>query len=425
MAEGLFDVEWANLIGEWCVNYVREYDTAPGEQIVTVFEDWAKHTTANDDTIGAVDEFLQALSDEQKAHDEKTNAYLLDLAWKYFNTVRLKREWERANAELSRGQVKEALERFPGMKQVEFEYDSFIEPAADFEVWVDAFNEERRRPLITYPGDAGRWLGDSFVRGEFYSFMAPDKTGKSTYLIDLAYRGLRRRNRVAYFDMGDEDEHSVKVRLACRATARAEYPDVCDMPIDWDDQGELITKAEPIDDVDPMETFRHLNRICKFPDAFRITCHPNSSTSIDDVDQQLESWALHGWRPDIVIVDYADIMAPPTGTRDPLEQIDESWKRMRRLSQKRNCLVLTATQSSALAYGSKGLLSKKHFSGRKTKLAHVNGMIGINVTDKERDHHSARLNWVVRRRVKNRRLKSWVRVAGCFNIHNPVIISKL
>ena len=40
---------------------------------------------------------------------------------------------------------------------------------------------------------------------------------------------------------------------------------------------------------------------------------------------------------------------------------------------------------------------KKHFGGRKTKMAHVNGMVGIQVTPAEKEKGICRLNWIVRR----------------------------
>ncbi len=95
-------------------------------------------------------------------------------------------------------------------------------------------------------------------------------------------------------------------------------------------------------------------------------------------------WEREGWFPDCVVIDYADILAAPTGFRETNDQIDEVWERMRRLSQEIHGLVLTATQSSALAYGGKQkVLTRKHFSGRKTKLAHVTAMFGINITPEE------------------------------------------
>jgi hypothetical protein len=122
-------------------------------------------------------------------------------------------------------------------------------------------------------------------------------------------------------------------------------------------------------------------------------------------------------------VDYADILAPPKGIRDKLEQIDETWLQLRRLSQKLRVLLVTATQVSATAYGMDGLLSQKHFQGRRTKFAHVNGMIGINVSSDEKRLGMGRLNWVVRRGAKYND-KDFVRFAGSRDLESPIIFSQ-
>src|SRR5690606_1004633 len=97
------------------------------------------------------------------------------------------------------------------------------------------------------------------------------------------------------------------------------------------------------------------------------------------------------------------------------------------LSQARHCLLVTATQSDAGGYttNEKTLLSPKNFSGSKTKMAHVNGMLGINVTADERTKQTARINWVVRRKLKGKtRLRRYVSVAGWYDVDNPVVRSR-
>jgi len=124
-------------------------------------------------------------------------------------------------------------------------------------------------------------------------------------------------------------------------------------------------------------------------------------------------------------IDYADILAPPAGVRETLDQIDATWRHLRRLSQELHCLVITATQASALAYSDKGaVLGKKHFSGRKTKLAHVNGMLGMVVTAADRDKGLARLNWVVRRDARYSEAAQLLMV-GCLDCGCPLICASL
>jgi hypothetical protein len=173
----------------------------------------------------------------------------------------------------------------------------------------------------------------------------------------------------------------------------------------------------------PGEAFKVLGKLCRGRDMLRISCHPNSSISVDGVAGLLKDWAREGWVADVVIVDYADILAPLPGYRDSLDQIDATWRHLRRMSQELHCLVVTASQSSAEAYkAGTTVLGKRHFGGRKTKLAHVNGMIGLNVGEADRELGISRMNWVVRRDARYSERRQLV-MAGCLDVGCPIVLS--
>lgn len=420
--EGLFDSPWANLVGGWCVQYEKKFGGAPGAKLTHRFERWAAQHEADDATVTAVERFLQVLSDQSQHEAADGDAYLIDLAAQHFNQVRLRVAHKQATVDIDGGRYEDALRNLANIRRVQLESGSLLQPAEDFEAWDRAMQEERRRPLVTYPEVAGKFVGDSFVRGEFYSFEGPDKTGKSTLLVDFVYRACRNRHKVAFFDAGDGNEDEFLMRLGCRVTESAEFSKLTAWPEGFDSDGVLKTRERQLTQVNPVDSFRRFRKMCGRPDALRVECHPNSTLSVAGIDSILSEWERDDWRPDVVVVDYADILAPPEGVPDQLQQIDQTWRGLRRMSQSRNCLVMTATQSNSAAYGNdKKLLSRKHFSGRKTKLAEVNGMIGINVSEDERKLQMARWNWIVRR--KDRRHGAVV-VAGCFDTGNPVIQSR-
>ena len=733
--EGLFDSSWANLVGGWCVDHQRKFNTPPADRITARFQKWADNSANDESVISAIENFLRALSDQHDHADRNGDApddqYLIDLAARYFNRVRVKAAHKQAQVEIENGRHEEAYQRMINIRKVELGSGAIHRPADDFADWDRAFQEDRRRPLITYPDAVGEFIGDSFVRGELYAFQGPDKTGKSSILRDITYRACRARRRVAFFDTGDGNYEEFLLYLGCRVTEAAEFSHLTAFPVGFDDEGKLQTHERRISQANPIDAFRRFRKICRSPDLLRVECHPNSTLSIAGIDSILGEWERDGWRADVVCIaegslvltsrgcvpiedvrltdklwdgiqwvshdgvvykgerdviqyggltatpdhqvwtdhgwrtiescrklglrvaktgdggqslwlgrdyfscgqsscgqlqlqevvcasslyamwqrevdvegqshtwcsqrvsdllaakaisymvvaaigereaevsesqvnllqtlwstwdsiqvqygvgslfvgdrqswfggqvdgirqdrerwalrarqsslvyaqtkyrthtqasdysccaqvpfvvsrnqvcrcytsqdakqrydteydrnslgiyspqvrksrrvwdirnagpfhrftvqgvlahnciDYADILAPPEGVTDTLQQIDQTWRGMRRLSQERNCLVVTATQSNSAAYGNdKKLLSRKHFSGRKTKNAEVNGMIGINVSEDERKQQIARWNWVVRR--KDRR-KGAVVVAGCFDIGNPVICSR-
>ena len=155
----------------------------------------------------------------------------------------------------------------------------------------------------------------------------------------------------------------------------------------------------------------------------KLSCHPSGSINVTGIESRLNTWERAGWLPDIVIIDYADILAPLNGRLDKRHQVDETWRELRGLSQKRHICVITASQADAASYRIK-TLDKSNFSESKTKLAHVSAFIGINALPNEKDMQLRRLNYIVRREEAFSE-QECLYVAGCLSIANPMILTRL
>lgn len=109
-----------------------------------------------------------------------------------------------------------------------------------------------------------------------------------------------------------------------------------------------------------------------------------------DVDAELDRLKdSMGWMPGIIVIDYADILAPESGSgRDFRHQENARWEALRRLSQDWECCVVTATQSTRETYR-KRLISEGDASEDKRKAAHVTAMFGLN-----KDAHDRRRGWM-------------------------------
>ena len=426
---GLFDSAWANLVGGWCVRHQVKYGQPPNGQLGSIYDTWASGTDLSDETVKGVERFLSFLSDEWSKAESPPSDYLLDQARQFFDGVKARKAIERAEEHLEAGHTDEAIGELNGTSHVELGAGSLVKPGEDYEVWQEAFDPDRRKPLITWPGPLGKFLGDSFCRDSLIAFMGPDKSSKSMWLLETEFRGLRNRCRVAHFDVGDMARDDVLIRLGQRATRRPLRGGTYTVPVGIDVDGFTSEQRQWKGDLDPGEAFKAFRKVTNGKDVFRLSCHPNSSIGPEGIRGILANWEREGWVADLVVIDYADILAPPMGTREPLEQIDATWKYLRRMSQELHCLVVTASQSSAAAYatgkegGKPTVLTRRHFSGRKTKLAHVNGMLGINVTDEEKERGECRINWVVRRSAAYSE-RHTVSVAGCLAICSPAMVSR-
>ena len=153
----------------------------------------------------------------------------------------------------------------------------------------------------------------------------------------------------------------------------------------------------------------------------RLSCHPNSTLSVKQIENIIRGWERDGWIPDVVVVDYVDILNMDSSGVEGRDRINETWKQLRRLNQTFHCLVVTGTQANADSYSAK-TQDMSNFSEDKRKYAHVTATIAINQTNEEKDNGVCRLNYIVRREeafLSNR----CVHVAGSQEIYNPAIKS--
>ena len=422
--DGLFESPWANTVGTWCVKHLQKYGSPPNGQLRTIFDHWASKPNRDEATVDMVERFLAYCSEQFSQEGPYNSDYLTDVAGRYFNRVRMKQTLRQAEEELDDGNLDKAHEILAGMRKVELGEGSLAKTHEDYDMWEASMNTERQRSLIDYPGRMDVALGSRLQPGCLVAFMGPDKCGKSFFLLDAAYRAADNRHRVAYIEAGDMTREDVIVRLGQRAAGRPWRQKRWRVPTGWAEDGKAVFEERSQDEaLTGAEAFHAFRRRVRGRDLFRLTCHPNSTLSVAGIESMLTDWAVEGWVPEVVVIDYADILAPPEGVRETLDQVDTTWRHLRRLSQRMHCLVLTATQSNAAAYKVGGrMLGRQHFSGRKTKLAHVSGMIGINVGPGDKEQQTCRLNWVVLREGVFYGDKS-IRVAGCLAISNPAMVA--
>ncbi len=426
----MFNSKWANLVSSWCIKYYNKYQEAPLKEIEDLYELWAVKSK-DKHTINLVEKLLYSLSDEYEELKEESNSdYLIDLAGKYFNRIKIQRLMESVQENIDDGDTTKATEEITSYNQIEMGVGEAIDILQDTEAIKEAFAEEGES-LIIYPGALGEFFKNALERDAFIGFEGPDKVGKSFWLIDIAFRGMLQRKRVAFFEAGDQSKNQVMRRLMIRVCKRPLYPAIVDYPIsigfDEDDETEVeweeyVFKGKL--------SWQKAKKLCKQlmkrkikskESYFRLSCHPNSTLSVKGIHSILEGWIRDDWIPDIIVIDYADILDMSHHGLEGRDLIDETWKRLRSLSQIYHCLVVTATQSDTAAY-SAHIITKKHFSGDKRKNAHVTGMIGLNQTPEEKEIGVIRLNWVILREGVFVETKC-IYVAGCLSIANPAVRS--
>lgn len=428
---GLFRTRWSNIIGQWCVDFYKKYDAAPGSDIEALFHSWAD--SVNDkDTVHMIEKFIATLSEDyEELEKESSSEFIIDMAGGYFNRVRLEQLTERIIGDIESGFVEKAKNRVSSFGNIEMGTGSGLDIFQDDEIVKAAFSE-RVDSLITYPGALNKFFGSSLARDSFIAFMGPEKRGKTFWLLDVAFRAMTQRKKVAFFEVGDMSQNQIVRRFMARACRRPLGTKSYKYPIEiqrdanerFADVDHLIKKHNgPLSWRKAWKISQKVIRSkIKSQDSYlKLSVHPTRSITVGGINDILQKWALDGWVADVIVIDYADLLASESNSKEKRDQIDITWGKLRALSQTMHCLVATATQADTASYRVE-TLSMGNFSDSKTKNAHVTGIVGLNQTHEEKELGIMRLNWIVRREDEYSNMKC-VHVAGCLSIANPAVRS--
>jgi hypothetical protein len=302
----------------------------------------------------------------------------------------------------------------------------------------------------------GEFWNDQLVRDGFVALMGAEKKGKTFMLIELSLRAMASGCNVVFFQAGDMTENQQLIRLCiylARRSNKRKYcgelwiPEmdcfynqlnICPNPkmrcqeykalfeekkeMEKITQGKLFSlyqehpkykvchdcymfrgaiwlkKRESVEPLTWKEAVKKAEAWQnKHTKHYRLCTYANEALSVGEIKSLLNLWERQdGFVPDVIVIDYADIMAPDhdCARLDFRQQQNKLWQRLRRLSQERHCLLITATQASATSYD-KECLSMADFSEDKRKYAHVTAMYGLNQNSEEKRLGVMRINSMV------------------------------
>jgi hypothetical protein len=291
------------------------------------------------------------------------------------------------------------------------------------------------------------------VRDAFVAFLGREKIGKSQMLLEIAMRGVMENCNVAFFQAGDMGAVQQRRRMYTYLAKKSDMErycgkllvpiidcsnsqrDICrkrecDTGINFaydlkDVKFETLQNAfyeatdykpclnygcqkripaiwfERRPEVNPLTESEARRIVYKFhrryKKQFRLATYPNETLTISEIRSLLDTWEKEdNFIPDVIVLDYIDILAPDPDTfnLDHRHQEDKKWQRARRLSEEKHCLFITVTQSDAAGYNSR-LLDMGNFSETKTKNSHVTALFGLNQTSDEKKIGLMRMNEIL------------------------------
>ena len=441
-----FESSMAKRLALWCINYFQKYRKAPGKEIQLIFEE-KKRKGLPEDIAEDIEDILLTMSEEYE-NKEINIQYLVDQTKEYFTEKLLLEHKQKIENAIKEGDLLEAQNIASSFHTPVDDTHSIIDFSSTkvLDEVTKAFNNAQK-PIIKYPGALGDFWNEQFYRGAFIALLAPEKRGKSFYLMDLARRAVHQKNKVIFFQAGDMDEYQQIRRFGINLARKSDKEKYCSEhyqptkdcifnqldncnekereydygvfenktieflrnEVTYEDleqaykedpnykpcyncakykKGKIgavwlekVSKTTPLKEQEVKQLFSDY-----FIDKKRsmiLSTHPNGTLTVDKMHYILDLLAKDGFIPDLIILDYADLVED-SKSKDERSKQNNVWRGLRRMSQERRSLVVTVTQSDAMSYDT-DLLKLKNFSEDKRKYAHVTAMYGMNQDHKGRE----------------------------------------
>ncbi len=464
----LMEAKTANILIKWCLYYFHKFGEAPKQEIENIYTKKLQNNKINEDQAKWIQAILVSLSGEFT--DKNINIEnLIEDSKEYFTSQILINLSNSIQGAVEQGELKEAqdliLSYDSPIKKDEF---SIINPfAKEARKSIKQAFSQKKEPLFTFPGAFGKVINSELVPQSFVAFMGPEKVGKTFILIEMAMRAMKKGRNVVFFQAGDMTEAQQIRRMAIYLSKTSDEPKYCEQMyvpvVDCllnqlghcekkirEKNDPVFTSKEDITYEGLLEAYeRYIDHIpcknCKnivgsvwfqerpscapltfkkayktmtkfgekYANQFRLATYPNETLTVAEMRRLLSKWEKEGFKADVLILDYADIVAPdPDFSRIEFRhQENKKWQRLRRLSQEFNLCLITVTQSKATSYSKKKneLITRSDFSEDKRKFAHVTAMYGLNQNPDEKRIGIMRINTLLLRE-------------GDFNIDKPVYI---
>lgn len=390
---------YARTVGPWIKDYYDHYKESPKTLIQNIFAQ--RKGSIDDEQFDSIAEFLSSLS---KAYDEVSDihniAYQVENAVTYLKIRSLELLKENIETAIASNNPVKAEAQVANYSRVGIPSGDSFSVLDDKAGIIEAFTKENE-VVFSFLGAAKEVLAP-VMRGDLCGYIGKPKGQKTTALLHTAEVAAMHGCRVLFFSL-EMREEQIRRRIWQSLNACPIKDNIISMPY-FEEIGEnsfrVDTKMEHKKGID-LSTISSKQRSLKTMfngGDIRFITTPRFSASIEDVIYHLDNLMYYeNYIPDVLIIDYADILKPSTTVmKDEYRQrLNDIWMKLAALAQERNISVWTATQTNRS--GLHGDIELESIAEEFRKIAHASMLIAINQNKAERDQNVLRLKALVKR----------------------------
>jgi archaellum biogenesis ATPase FlaH len=190
------------------------------------------------------------------------------------------------------------------------------------EGFVNRATRSIRKPLVTPWTVLDKALNGGWERGTIGTFIAPTGAGKSHFLVNAGAAGVESGMNVLYVSLEMAD-----YKIGLRFDSYFSGVEINSIP---EHQVEVEQVARS-----------------KVKGRLFIKEFPTKSASVQTIRSYIQRLqAIHNFTPDILVLDYADLLRGSRGYADKRYELEGNYEELRALAQEFNMVVLTADQTN-------------------------------------------------------------------------------
>jgi replicative DNA helicase len=385
----LFESAVYRNVADAAIAYFRKYKKPAAEHLPDLLEEHLSGKKASAKLYGDL------LNDLYSIKDDINRKYVLDQLQSFVRQQSIRRSIILAADELQQGRL-DSAERIitEGVKKriTVFDKGLTVGQAIESTSLYDPSQEMVNTGIPPLDRD-----GICPSPGELYTVLASPNRGKTWWLQSIGKFAALQRKKVLHITL-EMSEEKIARRYVQSFFAMTRRPEQFKVPeIQVDKSGRFTglrfkNQRKRPSLLDPKARRRLTTRAKTFGQKFQrilVKQFPTSALSTDGLYGYLEMLELEeGFSPDVVIVDYADLMKIDVANM----RIDTGrvYKDLRGLAVDHNLAVVTASQSNRQGEDAK-ILTMKNFAEDYSKAAISDNIVSYNQTKEEKELGLARL----------------------------------
>lgn len=446
--ESYFKSSYAGVLIKWVRNYYETYGVAPKLHINEMFEEYGPALDPDVHTqVGGVLQHLTDIADTE-IHNIQ---YLIDVANDLFHEKHLEAQNAAIKAHLEKGDLLSAenvlLEPYIGLEHkgkefIRFDDEEFMKQCIRSMV----MQQDLDTAFFKFSGKLGEFIGPCDA-GWFVAYLAPAKRGKTTYMLDAVIDSVRQKKNTLVISL-EMPESQLMQRYALAVTGiKPEQKDytvmtpVMDCVSNQDGEctldkrtmdGSLVSdnglltyeqfptwkvctecrgKPEfipsawkiPIEKkhITEGDYIKKVHKFNKFFGKFgRIIHFPSKSATVAELRARVKHLRdTTNFIPDVVVLDYADLLKPENNTGVKRHDLDDIWEDLRSWGQEEHILMISASQTNRLSAEAK-YIKDVHVAEDYSKIAKLDIAVGLCQTDVMKTMGMMNINKVAHRHTE-------------------------